>query len=122
MNQLTEALWKDYGSTTEKIGVLTGSNDMEKLKLEYEERDKIRNELIKCEQIERELGVKIREIEYKKISEVKRNKIDLVVFGISTGLSFYAIQKTFKFDGVATITSTLGRTILNGFIPKIFKK
>ena len=121
MSQLKEALWKDYGQTTEKISVLSGNGDMEKLKLEYDERDKIRNELIKYEPIEDELGVRIKEIETKNLSENKRNKIELIIFGISTGLSFYAIQKTFKFDGVATVTSTLGRTILNSFIPKRFK-
>ena len=51
-----------------------------------------------------------------------RNRITIVTFGISTAISLYAIVKTFRFDQDSTVTSTLGRNILNSVIPKLFKK
>ena len=44
------------------------------------------------------------------------------MFGVSTLLSLYAIIRTFNFDQESTVTSTLGRNILNNVVPKLFKK
>ena len=51
-----------------------------------------------------------------------RNGITIGTFVITSGISIYAISKTFKFDQVGTITSTLGRNILSGVVPKLGKK
>lgn len=109
MNEIKEALWHDYKEVSDLIESLDANS--EEYKVASEDRDKIRNELIKLEQIELEN-------EHEKI----RNGITIGTFLVTTGVSIYALAKTFKFDQVATVTSTLGRNILNSFIPKMFKR
>ena len=121
MDKIKKALWADYESTTDKLKGLT-IEDYAKYGSILEERDKIRNELIKLEQTNIEAGVKRSQIEAEDKREKVRNQITLGTFAISTGISLYAIAKTFKFDQVATVTSTLGRNILNGVVPKMFKR
>lgn len=120
MSNLREALWKDYNENSIIIDEL--SIGTAEYKTFLDERDKIRNELIKNEQIMADKEVKLKQIESDNFNEKKKNIINIGTFAISTIISLYAINKTFKFDQDATITSTLGRNILNGFIPKIFKK
>lgn len=120
MKKLIDALWKDYEENTVLI------NDLEIGSQEYktllDERDKIRNELIKGEQVLEDKTAKEEQLKSENLNEKKRNFINIVTFTISTLLSLYAINRTFKFDQEATVTSTLGRGILNGVIPKIFKR
>lgn len=121
MNKIKEALWTDYKSVTEQIKSLT-IEDYAKNECLLEERDKLRNELIKLEQTNIEASVKKSQIEAEDKREKVRNQITIGTFVVSTGISMYAIAKTFKFDQVATVTSTLGRSILNGVVPKMFKR
>ena len=131
MKRINETLWKDYESVSNQIESCTNKDDGYKLLLE--ERDKLRNELIKFEQtnieadlkklqMETETKIKEAQIEAENKREKIRNQITIGTFAISTGVSVYAIVKTFKFDQVATVTSTLGRNILNGVVPKMFKR
>lgn len=109
MSKIEEALWQDYKAISDRIEVL--DIESEGYEAALEERDKLRNELLKLEQIESE-----------NKREKIRNGITVGTFVVSTGVSLYAIAKTFKFDQVATVTSTLGRNILNGVVPKIMKR
>ena len=109
MNKIKEAFWKDYVEASDRIKGLDVTSEGYDAALE--ERDKLRNELLKLTQIEEES-------EREKI----RNGITVGTFVVSTVVSVYAITKTFKFDQVATVTSTLGRNILNGVVPKMFKR
>lgn len=120
MNKIENTLWDNY----EAIDRLIQSTEIDKKEYSMllEERDKIRNELINIDQFDQEIDVKISQIECDNIKDKIRNGITIGTFIISTGVSVYAISKTFKFDQVATITSTLGRGILNGVIPKMGKK
>ena len=120
MNKVKETLWADY----EKVSTQIESLDIkdEKYELLLEERDKLRNELIKFEQTNMETNLKKSQIEAEDKREKIRNQITIGTFAVSTGISVYAIAKTFKFDQVATVTSTLGRNILNGVVPKMFKR
>lgn len=120
MNKIKEALWKDYKESGDLINKLDAGSDAYKAALE--ERDKLRNELIKLEQIEQEKEMKQTQIESEDKREKIRNGISIGTFAITTGVSIYAIAKTFKFDQVATVTSTLGRNILNGVVPKMLKR
>lgn len=120
MKSLKEALWQDYKNVSDQIGKLEA--DTQGYESALGERDKIRNELIKLEQIEQENKMKISQIESEDKREKIRNGITIGTFVVSTGISLYAIAKTFKFDQVATVTSTLGRNILNGVVPKMFKR
>lgn len=120
MSKIKEALWKDYKEVNDLIGSLeVGTEDYV---TSLEERDKLRNELIKLEQIELDSNAKLCQIESEDKHEKIRNLITIGTFVVSTGVSVYAIAKTFKFDQVATVTSTLGRNILNGVVPKMLKR
>lgn len=119
-NKLEDTLWDDYSKVSDLIAVL--ENGDEKKNVLFEERDKIRNELLKLEQSKNEREIKRDEINAEDEREKVRNRITIATFAISTSLSLYAIIKTFRFDQESTVTSTLGRNILNGVIPKMFKR
>lgn len=120
MSKIRDALWQDYKAIGETIGGLDVKSEQYEVALE--ERDKLRNELIKLEQIDQDKSVKLSQIEAEDKREKIRNGITIGTFVVTTGVSVYAISKTFKFDQVATVTSTLGRNILNGVVPKMFKR
>lgn len=119
MEKLKNALWADYDKVNEIIGVANTEDSRYKDLLD--ERDKIRNEIIKLEQNVMEADVKREQITAEDKREKVRNQITIGTFVVSTGISVYAILKTFKFDQTGTVTSTLGRGILNGVMPK-FKR
>lgn len=120
MEKVRKTLWSDYEKVSGEIEGMQPNTDGYQSKLE--ERDKLRNELIKLAQIEEENKIKISQIEAENKRESIRNRITIGTFIVTTGVSVYAIAKTFKFDQVATVTSTLGRNILNGVIPKMMKR
>ena len=130
MKKLKETLWADYDAVSNQIKDCT---EMEKYKLLLEERDKIRNELLELEQgvieadlkrrqMDTDVTVKSVQMDSEASREKIRNYINLGTFTVSTSISLIALYKTFKFDEVATVTSTMGRNILNGFVPKMFKR
>jgi hypothetical protein len=120
MEKLKQALWNDYEENSSVIDELEiGSGEY---KTHMEERDKIRNELIKVEQIEADREMKNREIESDNRNEKIRNRITIATFAVSTVVSIYTVVKTFRFDQGATVTSTLGRNVLNNVTSKIFKR
>lgn len=120
MKKIYETLWSDYEKVSEQIGSLKVEDANYNLLLE--ERDKIRNEMIKLEQAEQEINVKNSQIEAENKREIVRNSITIGTFAVSTMVSLFAMAKTFRFDETGTVTSTMGRNILNGFIPKMFKR
>lgn len=120
MNKTKEALWKDYNDVNEKLTVI-GKDDAD-YEMLLRERDNIRNEMIKLDQVEMETNVKKCQIDAENKREKIRNRITIGTFVVTTGISVYTIIRTFKFDEDSTVTSTLGRGILNGVIPKMFKR
>lgn len=120
MKRIKETLWQDYNKVSQQINEVDVKND--KYELLLEERDKIRNELIKLEQVDMETNLKVSQMNAESKREKIRNKITVGTFAITTSISVFAIIKTFKFDQGATVTSTLGRNILNGVVPKMFKR
>ena len=120
MKRIKETLWQDYEKVSQQIKDLKVEDNNYNLLLE--ERDKIRNELIKLEQTDIETNLKRSQMEVESKREKVRNNITIGTFAITTGISLYSIIKTFKFDQGATVTSTLGRNILNGVVPKMFKR
>ena len=117
MHKIEETLWKDYGDASNRINEESESN--ENLKMAYEERDKVRNEIIKLKLSEMETEVKKSQIIAENEREKKRNRTTLVTLGVSTFASLVALGWTFAFDKEHTPTSTAGRGIISGFIPKI---
>lgn len=116
MNKIKDALWDDYYNKKELLDSLDPSSD------EYEkisrEVDNIRKELIDVGKAESEKEMKTSQMQEEARRETIRNRITIGTFIGSTALSVYGIAKTFKFDEFKTVTSTLGRTILNGIVPK----
>ena len=121
MSKIEETLWNNYDQVSD-LAKLLSDTDMDRKKELLDERDKIRNELIKLELGTNENEIKRDQIKAEDEREKIRNRITIITFSISTALSLYAIAKTFKFDQDSTITSTLGHSILNGIIPKMFKR
>lgn len=120
MDKIKDALWQDYKATSDLIKGLDANSDNYEAALK--ERDNIRNELLKLEQLNQDKELKTSQIKAEDERERIRNMITIGTFVVSTGISVYAIAKTFKFDQVATVTSTLGRNILNGVVPKMLKR
>lgn len=121
MNSIKDALWQDYNDISERIN---GGNieKTENFKVLLEQKDNIRNELIKMEQISQERYLTDLKIESENKRDRIRNIITIGTFIITTVFSGCVISKTFKFDQVSTVTSTLGRNILNGVVPKMLKR
>ena len=122
MDEIEKSLWNDYKNISNLIGDMSIVDDVEAYKIVLEDRDKIRNELIKLEQIKQEERVN----NVKVKSENKRDNFhNIITVGsvvLQTGFGLFALITTFEFDKSATITSTLGRGILNSCIPKIIRK
>lgn len=122
MDEIEKELWNDYKNISNLIDDMSIVDDVEAYKIVLEDRDKIRNELIKLEQIKQEERVN----NVKVKSENKRDNFhNIITVGsvvLQTGFGLFALITTFEFDKSATITSTLGRGILNSCIPKIIRK
>ena len=109
MKKLLESLWKDYEDVSEQIECVDKDNPIyEKL---LEDRDKVRNELFKLEQLDSE-----------NKREKTRNTISIVTFIVTTLVGIWTVLKTFKFDQESTVTSTLGRTSLTNIVSRMFKR
>ena len=120
MSKIEETLWTNYDEINNLMdGIDVGSKELGVL---VEERDRIRKELINIDQFDQEIDTKISQIECDNMKDRIHNLITIGTFTITTGISLYAISKTFKFDQIGTITSTLGRNILNGVVPKLGKR
>ena len=119
MKKTRELLMADYNKSDELMVVLDQQDERRKVCMK--KKDDIRNELIKLEQIEMEAKMKEAEIKAEDKREKIRNGITIGTFAVTSLISIWAVMKTFKFDSEGTVTSTLGRGILSGIIPK-FKK
>ena len=116
MEKIKEALWKDYEEKKTLLERLSAGSD--EYKVVSSEVDSIRKELINVGQTEIDKEIKENQIQHDNKREKTRNRITIGTFVVTTGLSVYALHNTFKFDEFKTVTSTLGRNILNSFLPK----
>lgn len=121
MTETYEMLKADYDAASQKIKDI-GANAEANPQIYYEERDKIRNEIIKLKLGEKEVNVKLAQIEAENKREKDRLISNMIQFGISTGVGFVFGWWTFKFDEHGTVTSTLGRPVLNSFLPKMLRR
>lgn len=129
-NKIEEALWNDYNDAKSKLDGL--SLDDKKAEVLVKERDNIRNELIEYDKSVKELELKkqlsendvklkSKQLTTEQKNELMRNGITIGTFLISTTVSIFTIVKTFRFDEESSVTSTMGRGVLNGVVPKLFK-
>ena len=116
MERIKEALWEDYEETKKLLEDLEPGTD--EYKMVSAEGDNIRKELIDVGKTDIESDIKKTQIEEDTKREKTKNRITIGTFTVTTGLSLYALLRTFKFDETDTVTSTLGRNILNSFLPK----
>ena len=129
-NKIEEALWNDYNDAKSKLDGL--SLDDKKAEVLVKERDNIRNELIEYDKSVKELELKkqlsendvklkSKQLTTEQKNELMHNGIAIGTFLISTTVSIFTIIKTFRFDEESSVTSTMGRGVLNGVVPKLFK-
>lgn len=71
--------------------------------MEYAEEDNYRN-----------YGIAIERMQNDKIDKIIGHALTAAGLGLSVVMGYW----TFRFDEKGTITSTLGRTIMNKFVPK----
>ena len=116
MERIKEALWEDYEETKKLLEDLEPGTD--EYKMVSAEVDNIRKELIDVGKTDTESDIKKTQIEEETKRDKTKNRITIGTFTVTTGLSLYALLRTFKFDETDTVTSTLGRNILNSFLPK----
>jgi hypothetical protein len=119
MKKTKDLLMSDYNKNGEYLSLVCPDNENHGKLLK--DRDDIRKELIQIEIAQMEAEIKQAEINAENKREKVRNGIVIGTFTITSMISIWAVLKTFKFDQEGTVTSTLGRGILSGLIPK-FKK
>lgn len=120
MNNIKTALWQNYNDINGRMESMELVSD--EYKVASKVRDDLLNELLKLEQLENEKNTKISQIKAENKREWIRTGVTLFTFGVSIGYSIWGVNKTFRFDEVSTVTSTLGRGILQGVVPKITKR
>ena len=116
MEKIKEALWEEYDEKKTLLESLDAGSD--KYKVVSMEIDSIRKELIDVGKTESENDIKVTQMKEETKKDTIKNRITIGTFAVSTVMSLYAISQTFKFDEFKTVTSTLGRNILNSFVPK----
>lgn len=118
MTKIESTLWANYERINKKINDTSITLGTEYQML-LEERNRIREQLINLYTYENDTELKKQSDIKEDFKDKVKNIITISTFVISTGISIYAIRKTFKFDETSTVTSTLGRNILNSTVPKM---
>ena len=85
------------------------------------EIEKINLEKRKIENEERKLDVEEQKIEADKKDRRRKDWIAVGTALLSFGGGLLVVKETFRFDLEHTPTSTLGKTILSKWVPKLFK-
>ena len=120
--KIEDALWADYKKASDLVEGLSIGDNNEIYKMALEDRDKVRTELIKMEQMKNEEQTQLLQVKNESKWNWIKFGITLTTLGINLAFSSWAMRKTFEFDQEGTVTSTLGRGILNNSIPKLFKR
>lgn len=120
--KIEDALWADYKKASDLVEGLSIGDNNESYKMALEDRDKVRTELIKMEQMKNEEQTQLLQVKNESKWNWIKFGMTLTTLGINLAFSSWAMRKTFEFDQEGTVTSTLGRGILNNSIPKLFKR
>ena len=75
----------------------------------------------KIENEERKLDVEEAKLEVEKKDRLRKDAIAVGTTLLSVGTGLLVVVETFRFDLGHTPTSTLGKTILSKWVPKLFK-
>jgi len=126
MKKTRELLFEDYERLDEISKIMDANSDQRK---DIEDmKDKIRNEIIKLDSIEMENESKRNELEFQNKWEKIKNGFKIGGFFISTWITIWSVKTSLDFDREHTITSTVGRGMVNNgvlafnkMLDKIFK-
>lgn len=121
MKDTSKLLQEDYDRVSDLIKVTTDVTD-KSYEVLLEERDKIRNEMIKLNQIDSDVEIKKIQMKEENKRDIKRNLITLGTFAVTTSISLYAFRKSLKFDETSTLTSTVGKNVVSETVLKMFRK
>ena len=100
----------EHKAAVESIAKLMDKyNELEKLDLEAEQRDKDR-EHDKC--------FKQQQLEHEKKDSRWKNRIAIAGLGIPAVLTVWGTLKSFKFEETGTITTIMGRGFVQKLLPK----
>lgn len=117
LSEIEEVKRLEVGSDKHEKGV----NSVTKLMDRAIEMQKVDLEERKIELEEDKLEVEKTKLEVEKKDRNRKDLIAVGTFVVSTLTGLAVVYETFRFDTENTPTSTLGRTILTKFIPKMFK-
>lgn len=98
-----------------------GVNSVTKLVDRTIEMEKVEIERRKLDIEDRKLDVEEAKLEADKRNQFRKDLIGVGTFVVTTASGLLVVMETFRFDRTDTPTSTLGRTILAKFVPKLFK-
>lgn len=115
--KIKNVLWKDYEESIISQDELKNKN-VEYYKVALDNTDKIRNELIKLEQIENDKIIQKEQLKSDKKKEMWKNGIAIATLFVSIG----TVVQAFRFDRDSTMTSTLGRPMLTKMLPNFGKR
>lgn len=126
MKKTRELLFEDYERLDEISKIMDANSDQRK---DIEDmKDKVRNEIIKLDSIEMENESKRNELEFQNKWEKIKNGLKIGGFFISTWITIWSVKTSLDFDREHTITSTVGRGMVNNgvlafnkMLDKIFK-
>lgn len=121
MNETKQLMLTDYKEIVDKIHN-EKTSDTKILEIYYEERDKVRDKIFKCDQAIMENNIKKIQLTAENKREFNRNLLYGGEFILSAGISMVILIMTFNFDKDSTLTSTTGRNNVNNFLSKFFWK
>lgn len=112
-------LYEDLVKANEKLDTTEFGTDERKATVD--EVVKIADRLIEVEKIEVEQKHKAKQMKDDQIDKWVRHGLTVGTTLLSAGVFIWGTVGTWKFDAEHTITSTQGRGIINGLLPKCLK-
>lgn len=113
--ELTELKKMQVGSDQYKTAV-DGVSKLFDRAIELEKLDIEHQEKIKDREIDREL--KLKQMSEERKDRSFKNGIAIGTFVISTGVTIWGVLASFKFEEEGSITTILGRGLINKLLPK----
>ena len=113
--ELTELKKMQVGSDQYKTAV-DGVSKLFDRAIELEKLDIEHQEKIKDREIDQEL--KLKQMSEERKDRLIKNGITIGTFVISTGVTIWGVLASFKFEEEGSITTILGRGLINKLLPK----
>lgn len=114
-DQLNELKKMQVGSEQYKLAVegitklMDRAIEIDKMNLDHQE---------KIESREIETDLKLKQMKDEKVDRIVKNMLTLVGIGVPAGLTVWGTIKSLKFEIDGTVTSIVGRSFIQKFVPK----